>query len=462
MNRFLAPAVFFVAALSAVGSPLSAAGSPGPGPEMPSRTLTPAEAVARALEHYPEVAAARADQRQAESARAEAHGALLPRLDLQGSAVRFEKPMPVTPFHGFSAGSFPDFDDTLLQADLHGEYTLYDGGASRGAVARQGARAEAAAAGAESVAQRIAERTVRTYLQVLAVDATLRAADRRIEAVDAERARVARLLDVGRAPEVDLRRAEAALASARADRVRLDASLGTATRELARLIGAGPGEVRADDLAPVSLAHPEPPAEQALAAAVDASPAVVRAARKLEAAAAAVQVARGGRRPKVDLAGDWKDYASSRGQAESEWNAGVQVALPLFHGGALAERVAEAEAARDAAAERLSLARLEARRGIDQALASLAESRARSGALGEAERQYAEVSRVEKLRLETGVGVEADYLDAEASLLGARASRVEAENGVVAARVELARLTGELSAGWIEDNLELGTREAAP
>ncbi len=444
MNRTLVPAGC-IALLLAAGPPLSAAG-----------TITPGEAVARALAHYPEVAAARADQRRAESARAEAEGALLPSLDLQGNAVRFEKPMPVTPFHGFTAGSFPDFDDTLLQADLHGEYTLYDGGARRGALARQGAQAEAAAAGTESVAQRVAARTLQTYLRVLAVDATLRAADRRIDAVDAERARVARLLDVGRAPEVDLRRAEAALASARADRVRLEATLATATRDLARLMGAEPDDVSARDLAPVSLAHPEPPTEAVLGAAVDGSPAVVGAAKALEAAAAAVRVARGGRRPKLGLAGDWKDYASSRGQAESEWNAGVQLAVPLFHGGALAERVVQAEAARDAAAERLRLARLEARQEIDRALASLAESQARAGALAEAERQYAEVTRVEKLRLATGVGVEADYLDAEASLLSARASRVAAENDAVAARVDLARLTGELSPTWVADELKLG------
>lgn len=443
--RARAAPLLAVALLAAAALPAAAEAPPA----FPA-TLTPADAVAQALAHHPEAGAARAEERRAASALAEAEAALLPRVDLAGSLIRFQEPMVVRPIHRLDFGNLPEFDDTLVQGDLHLDHTLYDGGVRRGAVAREEAQAGAAATGTEAVEQALVARTLATYLRVLGLQATLAAADRRIDAVEAERHRVEQLLAVGRAPEVDLRRAEAALASARASRVRLAAGLETTERDLARLVGAEEGAVTAGMLAPMSAPAEELPPREALVGRLEETPAVVRARQALDAAEAAVEVARGGRRPRLAVIGDLKEYGSSAGNFDIEWNAGLQVAVPVFHGGALDERVAQAEAARDAAAERLRLARLDARTELDHALAAVVEAGARQQALSEAVAQYTEVARVEKLRLDTGVGVQADYLDAEAALLDARAGLVEARNSVVGARVEVARATGELDLEWVE------------
>jgi outer membrane protein TolC len=436
----------------------------GGGPLDPSRavpraapTLGPAEAVARALARHPEAGIARAGQRQAESLLAEAKAGLLPRLDLLGTANRFQEPVLVTPIHGFDAQGLPEFDRTLIQGDLRLDFTLWDGGVRRGSISRASAEAAAATTGVEEVAAALVARTLTGYLRVLSLDATLAAADRRIEAIEEERRRAEQLLAAGRAPEVDLLRARAAGAAARAARVRVASALDTAERDLARLIGAEGGTVAAA-LQPVVLADTRVPPRQALELALDSAPSVARARRALEAAEAAVSVARGGRRPRLSLVGDVKEYGSSQGDFEEEWNAGVQLAVPLFRGGALRERVIQAEAARDAAAERLRLARLDAAAGLDRALAALAEAGARDEELREAVARYAEVARVERLRLDTGAGVQADYLDAEAALLDARAGAVDARHSVVVARVEVARVIGELDLGWVERSL----RAAAP
>jgi outer membrane protein TolC len=411
--------------------------------------------VTRALATYPEAGVARAEAREAGSALVEAEAALRPRIDLLGSVMRFSEPMVVTPIHRLDFQDLPEFDETLIQGDLRLEHTLYDGGAARGAVAAAEARTGAAGERTEGVEQALAARTLEAYLQVLGLDAVLAASDRRIEAVSAERGRVGELLEVGRAPEVDLFRAEAALAAARADRVRVATALETAERELARLVGAEPAVTAAGRLAPIALAGEaaELPPRQALEARIEETPAVARARAALAAAEAAVEVARGTRRPRLALVGNLKEYGSSEGHAATEWNAGLQVAVPVFRGGALQARAAQAEAARDAAAERLRLARLEARRELDRALASFAEARARVEALEEAVAQYEEVVRVEALRLEAGAGVQADYLDAEAKLLDARAALVGAGNGVIGARIEIARVTGELGPAWVEGTL---------
>jgi outer membrane protein TolC len=63
------------------------------------------------------------------------------------------------------------------------------------------------------------------------------------------------------------------------------------------------------------------------------------------------------------------------------------------------------------------------------------------------------VSRIEKLRLETGVGTQADYLRAEADRFEAEAGVIDARYAEAAARAELARIAGALGPEWIRENL---------
>jgi len=437
------------------------AGATNPAPEGP---LTVSAAVAGALGFRPEIAAARAEQRRAASAETEARATRLPSLDGTANATYHDKPIPVTPIHGFDPANLPDFETTLLQGGLHLGYTVWNGGRRNATITGAGAEAEAAGAALDGAQQQIAARTVSTYLRVLTLGGTLSAADARIDAIEAEKGRVEQLLDVGRAAQVDLRRAEASLAAARADRVRLTTALDAAERDLARLVGTTPEATRYGRLAPIDPADPgDPngrPDREALYRAAENNPNLVEADRHLAAADASVEVARGARRPTLAAISDLQELGSTAGGYETEWSAGLQVSVPIFHGGALDERAAQAGARRDAAAEHLRAARLDLHRRLDDALAALDRARARQDALGEARDQYVEVARIEKLRLDTGVGIQADYLDAEASLLDARAGLVEAMNDEVAARVDIARLTGSLDLPWIDRHLITPTESA--
>jgi len=77
-------------------------------------------------------------------------------------------------------------------------------------------------------------------------------------------------------------------------------------------------------------------------------------------------------------------------------------------------------------------------------------ARASAAALQTAVDQSAEVERIRQLSLQVGSGTETDYLQAEADLLSNRASLVQARHAEMAARVDLARATGELSEAWVE------------
>lgn len=116
--------------------------------------------------------------------------------------------------------------------------------------------------------------------------------------------------------------------------------------------------------------------------------------------------------------------------------------------------MARASADARGATAQLRVAELNVESAIDRALASLREARARRVALQSAVDQSAEVARIERLSRDVGSGTQTDYLDAEATLLRARSSLIDAQHAEILARVDVARLIGELSPDWLARTVE--------
>ena len=310
--------------------------------------LSLAQAARRALATHPVTRAAAARFEGAEAAVGEARAARLPSVSLSASATTWSDPMLVAPLHGFDPAAAPAFDETLIQGGVSASYTLFDGGA-RGARIRQ-ARAEAGAgeAGLARAEQGLLARVTVAYLDVLTRARILGASEQRLAALHEEHARVTKLHAAGRAAQLELRRAEAALADGRAEQTRHATALAVARLELERLVGdsgAAPG--RLED---VRLRDSTVPARSAIiAAAVAASPEVEEARRRAAAAGAAADVVRGTRWPTASLTGGYTNRGGADSDFADEWNAGVQLAWPLFTGGATARRVDRADAAGRAA-----------------------------------------------------------------------------------------------------------------
>ena len=113
-----------------------------------------------------------------------------------------------------------------------------------------------------------------------------------------------------------------------------------------------------------------------------------------------------------------------------------------------------AEAGARVAQEQVRLARFSAEQAVDETEATFDGARSRVTALEAAVEQSAEVARITQLARDVGEGTQTDYLIAEANLFRARSSLVQARHAVIAARVELARVLGELSRPWIASSLE--------
>lgn len=457
MRRPVLRSVVCVTALAGV-SLSGVATSAAPQDTAEQGSLTLARAVALAQETYPGVAVARAGEDAAAAALGEARAAWWPQLSTLATAIRHEEPMLVAPIHGFNQQLFEtiEFERALIQGNVSLAWTVFDGGARVNRI--RGARAGAAGAAASRTAAEmtLTARVAGAYLQVLSARGVLDAQERRIEALSAERQRVEQLLGEGRAARVQLLRVDAALAEAEAQRVATFTRLDLAERELARLLGVSPAEARVDKLRAVRLAAGAQLAERAdlIERAKANNPELERARRALETAEANRRVARAAWIPSLNLTGALLGFSSEAGNTTTEWNVGVALAYPLFTGGARANAVNRAGAAARAAREELRLTELWTEEAVDRALNAALETQALVEALTRAVRHQTEVVRIEQLSLEAGAGTQTDYLRAQADLARARALLVEARHAEIAARVELARVVGELGTEWLARNLE--------
>ena len=417
-------------------------------------TLTLSQAVAMTLKTHPFLLGGVARHRAAEEAHGVSAGDRFPSLSLRGTATQFEEPMIVTPIHAFEPSLVPPFDETLFQARAVVGYTVYDGGARGARIAASASQVRAAQSDLRSARQELIGQVAESYLRVLLARDQLDAHDQRIAALQSELERVQALLAVGRAPRVEVLRGEAALADARANRVRTVTMRRVAEGDLSRLLGLSSGSLGGREFQGVTLQEagnvdPTPLFSASLAT----NPGVQRARDELTSAEAALGVARGARRPSVDLQAAYVDQGSIDGHFTAEWNVGLGISMPVFTGGRLGHGVSRAEALREASRENVRLAELGAAASVDRALATLEETEARAVSLRTAVDRSEEVARIERLRLDTGTGVQADYLEAEATLLSLRAALSEVDHGAVLARIRLAEAVGELDEGWLEENL---------
>lgn len=422
----------------------------------PPAPLTLSEAISLALDHHPAVGQAEALHAAAASAVRQARGALYPALSVEGNLTRFQEPMVVAPLHGFDPTAPPTFDRSLAQGYLSAGYLLWDGGARAARIHQAEAGEGMAGAGREGAQMEVAAQVSAAYLEVLSQRDLLEAAESQRTALEGELSRVEQFLGQGKAARVDLLRVQAALSRAEASEISVRSNLEVARGRLARLTGLDEREVSARGLGRVRLRIPEPPSQgEALAAAREANPDLAAARQRLAGASAGAREAEAAWFPRLQAGGRYTDYGTLSGGHSQEWQASLRVSYPLFTGGA---RVGEQERARAEArqaSEGLRLAELSLEDDVERAEASVSESRARREALEQAVAQAEEVTRIEALSLEAGAGVQTDYLQAQAELFQTRASLAQARHGEVLARIQLARVMGELTLTWIDENTEV-------
>jgi outer membrane protein len=420
--------------------------------------LTVGIAIDRALATHPSVAFARAGVDVAAADERQTRAAWLPMVSLDGAVNKFQQPMIVYPLHRLDLRNPPVFDTDLSQVSLGASYTLFDFGARSAKTKAAASQRDAADASLGATEQQLIARTLGSYLRVLTARGVLDAEDLRVAALAAEAQRARDRFAAGKTARLDTLRAAAELAVAAADRVASATSVELAEQDLARLMGVSFAAVHGAALASVHLgrlgAEVSPDRVAMVARAGSGNADLQAAARRADAAAASVGAAKAGRLPQFQATTAIIDRSNVTGRWLSEWQVGVGMSWPLFTGGARTSAISRAEASSRAAQEQLRMTRLTAEQQVDEARAAFDASRARVAALDAAVQQATEVARITALARDVGDGTQTDYLIAEASLFRARSGLVQARHAAVAARIELARVLGELNRAWIATSLE--------
>jgi outer membrane protein TolC len=412
--------------------------------------------VSLALNHHPAIGEARAEIEVAEGVLRQAGAARFPSVLSDASLVRHEEPYLVAPLHGFDPTMAPDFDRSLVRGNLTLGYSIYDGGARGARIAQAESGRALASAGRTSSELAITAETSAAFLEVLSTAELLKAAASQRETLEAEVVRVEQFLEAGKAARVELLRVQAALSQAEATEISLRSRLGVVQGRLARLTGLDSEEVREVDLVPVRLrAAPAPMLPQVLERARSVSPELELARQRLAGTAAGVEVARASLYPTLEAAGAYSEFGSLSGGHTLEWQGSLRVSFPIFTGGARRGDRDRASAEMKKATEALRSAELAVEGGVEEALAAAQETRAMRVALESAVEQAAEVARIEALALEVGSGIQTDFLRAQSELFQARAALSQARHGEVMAGVQLARVTGELTLDWLQENMEV-------
>jgi len=295
----------------------------------------------------------------------------------------------------------------------------------------------------------LVETVARAYLGLLSAREVREAANRQVEALEAESDRARQRLDEGVAARVEVLRAEAAELDARAGLATAEANADLAARTLARLLG-----LEAESLARRTLVDVAP-ASILPTHGDNAEDPRVRAARSaVEAARARTDQESSVRFPTLRATTGLLNYGSWAGAFVTEWQAGIRLSWPIFTGGARGAAIDRAQAELRAAQEDLRAAQLDAANAVDQAQARLSAAVARTRALSASVSQWEEVTRIEALSLETGAGAQQDYLRAVAALFQARAGHAQARYDQVLALVAEARASGVLEPEWLDVALE--------
>ena len=411
--------------------------------------LTLAAAVRRALDSHPSVAAARANRDAAVASVGTAQAPLFPRLAASLTTSQYKIGNLVYPLSGIDPAHLPLFNSTLSQGAVSLGYTLFDFGGRSSQVRLAQAQERRAEAALDATSSALVARVAGAYLSVLTTRDILHAQEQELAALQAEASRVGQLETQGKAAHVEVLRLAAQVSRARADAVGTRAQLDVAERDLAQLVGltadtAGPqlAAVRLVDTTVADRATLVATAEQM-------SPDVAQARRAAEAAAAGVGAARSSLLPQLQLVAAYVENGHTFTGYRSWWNAGLQLSYPIFTGGSRGSAIRRNEAGERAAGEQLRAARQAAELSVDAALATVAAARATVDALVSAVAQSEEVERIRLLSVQVGSGTETDYLDAEATLLSNRAALVQARHAEIAARIELARVTGVLTPEWL-------------
>lgn len=381
------------------------------------------EAMVKAYETNPTLAAQRANLRATDETVPLARASALPQVQLQ-STFSENVVLPITSFTAPSRIS-------QTQASL--TYPLYSGGAVKNGVAAAKVRVEGGRATLRGTEADLFTAVVAAYMDVQRDSAVVQLNEQNLRVLGVNLQASRDRFEVGDLTRTDVAQSEARLALAQSQLETAQSRLISSRENYIRLVGSPPGEL---DPPPPLPALPNDP-DAAVQIALAENPNLLAARKALEATGYDVKSARATKRPTVDAfaQGNYTNFLGTLGsfpgnaappQFDRTAQFGLRLSLPLYQGGAPAARVRQAQARQSQSIEQLTEAE---RTIVSQARSAYASYRAALDVIRSAEAAVsANRLALEGVRAENSVGNRTilEILNAEQELLNSQVTLVTA------------------------------------
>ncbi|MGQ9920500.1 MAG: TolC family protein [Desulfobacca sp.] len=405
-----------------------------PPPELPKvqpeGTLTLARCVEIALANNPEVAAVNWEVEAATAKVDQAKAARWPTVSYEGSYIKYLNSRPL--FEARYNNQRRIFTKQITRGDVLLKLPLYTGGRITNEIKASELVRLAEQNRLARSRQELIFNVNSTYNAILSQQKVIAAVQFSLNAMQEQRRKMAKMVEVAKAAPVDLMRTEVRLADLEQSLVKEQNTLDIQERLLATLMGQDFDRSSMKLAGELTFAPKRYVAEQLISQALRQRPDFIAARERLEAQAKKVDVAKAGHYPNISLAGAYGyrgtgflgvndargPQAEDRGPFfDDDGSLGVVMTLPLFEGGRIAAKVREEIAVLAAAQERLRKLNLQIRQEVETAVLDINASLARVKALATALEQARESLRVESLKYDLGSGTITDVLDAQSAQL---------------------------------------------
>ncbi len=394
----------------------------------------------------PTFAAARATLDAGREKLPQARAGLLPALNLAGNTTWNQNELAI---HGNAPYSKPNYNSNAYQLTLSQPLFRWQNWVGYDQAGLQVAQAEANFAQAR---QDLALRVAQAYFDVLNAQESLSAVQANKQAIEQQLALAKKSFEVGTTTITDTHEAQARFDLANAQEIAAESDLEVKRRSLQALLGkeAGPlAQLRSN--AELTPPQPNTMAEWVNAAEKDSLTVQVQQANA-DIAAREVDKQRAGHYPTLDVVANYghsKSFFGGNLLDTDFQNAGLQLNIPLFAGGATMSRQREASANRAAAESMLEAAKRSAALGARQSYLGVSNGLAQVKALKAALVSSQSALASNKLGYEVGVRINIDVLNAENQVYVTRRDLAKATFDTLMAQLKLKAAVGALS----EDDL---------
>ena len=277
-------------------------------------------------------------------------------------------------------------------------------------------------------------RVTQAYFDVLVAQESIAVADTQLKAAEEQLALAKRGFETGANAITDVHEAKSRIDLARAQRIAALNELEAKRAELEKIVGDAPATLAA--LLPAEVV-PKPQPDDVKAwvdQARDNNPAVQAPKAALKVAEAEISRNRAEYLPTLDLVASYgQNYSSGTPNLPNDFStranssqAGLQLTVPLFAGGATNSRVTEAIANKNKAAAELETARRQAGTDAKQAYSAIVNGLAQIEALESAVDSSRSAVKGNQIGYKLGIHINIDVLNAEQQLYSAQRDLVKA------------------------------------